>query len=376
MAESGDPSLRFGEVDPGIALWMQYGTRVATILVGLMALLVALSIAQAFVAPIVLAIVIGLMFGPVADRIEKRGVPPGASAAAVLLLFVMLTLAAIVGFALPLSSWMERLPELYQRVRAEVSQWQGMVASIEDMQGALSNLTGNEQNMVVEVEEGSAVQSVAFLAPGIVAQIVLFLAAMYFFLATRHGIRALVLSLCYNRRLRWRVAHIFRDVETAVSRYLISITTINVCVALVVSLALFAVGVPSPLLWGVLAGLLNYMAFIGPAVMVAVLVGVGLMENQQIGAILLPAMIYIAINFFESQFITPTIVGRVMTLNPFVVFLTVTFWIWFWGGIGGFLAVPMLIVFASIFRQIWPVTPMNPAPVQRAAERNRRTGVS
>ena len=104
--------------------------------------------------------------------------------------------------------------------------------------------------MTVKVQDGGPVQDVALMAPSVLADVLLFLFGLYFFLATRHNIRVSVLSLCFSRRMRWRSAHVFRDVELKISRFLLSATAINSGVGVVTSLAMWAFGMPSPLLWG------------------------------------------------------------------------------------------------------------------------------
>src|SRR5690606_38974275 len=120
------------------------------------------------------------------------------------------------------------------------------------------------------------VQDVALMAPALLADILLFLAGLYFFLATRHNIRLTVLSLCFSRRMRWRAAHIFRDVETKVSRFLLSAAAINLGVGIATAIAMWAIGMPSPVLWGGLAAVLNFIPYIGQAIMLGVLFAVGL----------------------------------------------------------------------------------------------------
>ena len=113
---------------------------------------------------------------------------------------------------------------------------------------------------------------IAALAPELVAQIILYLGSLYFFLAGRDTIRVGILSLCLSRRLRLRTAHIFRDAEWFVSRYLLSI---NLGLGLATAAAMAALGVPQPILWGMLAFGLNYLIYIGPAVMAVILFGAG-----------------------------------------------------------------------------------------------------
>ncbi|SEQ04196.1 Predicted PurR-regulated permease PerM [Devosia sp. YR412] len=345
---------------------MGNAARIALVFVGFLALLVALKEGQVFLAPITLAIVIGLMFGPVADRVERFGVPPALSAGVVVLMLIGLIAAAITLFAVPLSEWVARAPTIWEKLQVQLATLQGPLEAVSSFQAQLSSIFGSTNAMAVTVEDGGQMISVAMLAPAFLAQVLIFLASLYFFLATRDHIRISVLSLCVSRRMRWRTAHVFRDVEAKVSRFLLSITFINACVGCAVSLAMWAIGMPSPILWGALAAVLNYIPYVGQGVMVLVLLAVGLGTQTGLENILLPVGCYVAINFIEGQIVTPHFIGRTMTLNPFIIFLSITFWLWAWGPMGGLVAVPTLLIATSIMAHALPSKPMVPSrPVRR-----------
>ena len=340
--------------------------RIALIFIGFLALLFALHIGQVFLAPVTLAIVIGLMFGPVADRVERFGVPPALSAGVVVLTFIGVIAAGVVLFAAPLSEWVARGPQIWSKLQAQLDNLQGPLEAVSAFEEQISSIFGSNNAMAVTVEDGGQMIGVAMLAPAILAQVLIFLASLYFFVATRDHIRISVLSLCVSRRMRWRTAHVFRDVEARVSRFLLSITFINACVGCAVALAMWAIGMPSPILWGAMAAVLNYIPYVGQAVMVLVLLAVGLGTQTGLENILLPVGCYVAINFIEGQIVTPHFIGRTMTLNPFIIFLSITFWLWTWGPIGGLVAVPTLLIATSALAHMLPSKPMVPSkPVRR-----------
>ncbi|WDR03877.1 AI-2E family transporter [Devosia algicola] len=347
--------------------------KVAIVLIGLVVLLTALKLGQVILAPVSLAVLVGLMFGPVADRVEGMGVPPALSAAAVVLMLIFILLAGVALFAVPLSDWVDRAPLIWEKLRNEVANWQEPLQTVAAFQEQLSGIVRGSNSMAVTVEDGGPVTSIAFLAPAVGAQILVFLASFYFFVATRDHIRISVLSLCVSRRMRWRTAHIFQDVEHKVSRFLLSITFINFCVAVAVSLAMWAIGMPSPILWGAMAGVLNYIPYVGQGIMVIVLLAVGLGTQTGLGPILLPTACYIGINFVEGQIVTPHFIGRTMTLNPFMIFLSISFWLWTWGPVGGLIAVPSLLIVTSILDHAIPRKPVMPKrPVRRTRNMSDR----
>ncbi|MBO9587447.1 AI-2E family transporter [Devosia sp.] len=348
--------------------------RLSVVAIGAVVLLFVLQAAQVFLAPVTLAIVIGLMFGPVADRLERVGVPPALSAAVVVLLLLGVIGAGIVAFALPLSEWVARAPLIWEKLQGQLANLKEPLETFSQFQSQLSEVFGGgSAAMNVNVEDGSAVTSVALLAPALLAQILIFLASLYFFVATRDHIRISVLSLCVTRKMRWRTAHVFRDVEAKVSRFLLSITFINCCVGVAVTLVMWAIGMPSPILWGALAAVLNYIPYVGQGTMILILLAVGLGTQTRLEQIVLPALCYMGVNFVEGQIVTPHFIGRTMTLNPFVIFLSITFWLWAWGPVGGLVAVPTLLIATSILTHTLPSKPVMPKrPVRRTSRMTER----
>ncbi len=334
-------------------LFLQRGAQASTVLMGVVAAIFALHAGQYILAPASMGIVIGLMLGPLATRLEQRGLAPGLSASLVVVVFIVGIGLFAAAVAAPLSFWLGRLPQLWSDLQLQLSELKAPFEALNTVRDQLRDLTGSA-GLTVSVDEGTGVESVALLAPALLAQILIFFACLYFFVATRNSTRAAILRLCLDRRLRWRVAHIFRDVERMVSRYLLSITLINIAEGAAVSVALHLAGVPSAILWGALAALANFVGCIGPAILVAILFMVGLAEFDSLTGSLVPVLIYLGINMLEAQFATPFVIGRAMTLNPFVVVLALIFWIWLWGPLGGFIAIPAVLVAYSVIRNIVP----------------------
>jgi predicted PurR-regulated permease PerM len=350
-------------------------SKFAMLVAGILALIIALALGKVILAPIALAMVVGLMFGPVADAMERRGMPAGISAGIVVVGFLALLFVAALLFAQPLSYWIARGPVMWEKLQAQLATLKGPLESVGAIQDQLKGIFGSDSALTVKVQDGGPVQDVALMAPSILADALLFLAGLYFFLATRHHIRISVLSLCFSRRMRWRSAHIFRDVEAKVSRFLISAALINLGVGVATAIATFALGLPSPLLWGALAMVLNFIPYVGQAVMFVVLFAVGLGTQSNLVSIILPVIVYAGINLTADQIVFPHLVGRALTLNPFVIFVSIAFWLWIWGPMGGFIAVPTLLVLQSVIMHIFPTTQNLPKIVARKLEQKANADV-
>ena len=347
---------------------MGNAAQMATVLVGIVVLLVAIQAAQVILAPVFLAITVGLMFGPVADAIERRGVPEGISAGLVVILLVAVIIGAGALFYGPLEEWSHRLPMIWSKIQAELANWKEPMQALGTLQEQVKGVLGGGTTMEVTVDDPSTVTGIALLAPAILAQVLIFLVSLYFYLATRENIRISTLSLCISRRMRWRTAHVFRDVEQKVSKYLITITMVNVGVGVVVTLLMWAIGMPSPLLWGGMAALLNYIPFVGQGFMALLLFLAGMGTAGGLTGALLPVGLYWAVNFVEGNFVSPNLLGRTMTINPFLIFLSLTFWLWAWGPVGGLIAVPSLLVLYSLVTNILPTSNVVPRKLQRKLE--------
>jgi predicted PurR-regulated permease PerM len=167
-------------------------------------------------------------------------------------------------------------------------------------------------------------------------------------------LRTGLVSLFVERDAKLRFLRIMNDIERNLAGYLVVVTIINAVLGVVVALGAFLLGLPNPAIFGVLAALLNYVPYVGPAIMAAVLFGVGLVTFPSLGHAALAPLGFVALTTAEGHFITPTIVGRRMTLNPLLIFLALAFWTWMWGPVGSFLAAPLSIIGLVVFNHLFP----------------------
>jgi predicted PurR-regulated permease PerM len=320
----------------------------------LLALIAVLSVARPIAVPVLAAFVVGMTIGRPVDRLKKSGFPPWIVAIVV----VGLTLAALlVGAALlatPVSDWVSRAPGVTALLKERLHILIQPMNALQDLSATLSNMGGDKTQIAVDMSHGSIIQSVlAFLTPAL-SEFVLFFGALLFFLLGRARMKGkLVLSLV-DRANRLMTLRIISEVESDLATYLITTTMINLGVGFCTAAITWALGVPNAPLWGCLAFFLNYLPYIGPALMAAILFVVGLISFPALGDGLLPAGLFICLTVIEGQFLSPTFLGKRLELNPLAVFLGMAFWTWLWGPIGAFLSVPMLVIAMVIWRNISP----------------------
>jgi predicted PurR-regulated permease PerM len=174
------------------------------------------------------------------------------------------------------------------------------------------------------------------------------LLVIFFFLAgwTRMRKRTITTRASFDGAMA--TARVIQQVVDATSTYLGTITIVNVTMGLVVALILYFLHMPTPLMWGGIVAVLNYIPYLGPIASVLLLALGGLMAFVDPGYAMLPALSFAAIHLMEANFITPTLVGKRLTINPLFILVALSFWGWVWGTTGALLAVPLLIILKTI----------------------------
>jgi predicted PurR-regulated permease PerM len=175
------------------------------------------------------------------------------------------------------------------------------------------------------------------------------LLVIYFFLAGWTGMRKRTIVSRGSFEGALTTARVIQQVVAATSTYIGTITLINVSLGALTALLLWMLGMDSPLMWGGIVAVLNYIPYLGP-IAAALLLGIGgLMTFADPWAALLPPAIFVGLHLVEANVLTPLIVGRKLTINPLLILVSLSFWAWVWGTTGALLAVPLLIILKTIF---------------------------
>jgi predicted PurR-regulated permease PerM len=140
------------------------------------------------------------------------------------------------------------------------------------------------------------------------------------------------------------VVSLLQNVENGISRYLGTITLINIGLGVVTAITLRLLQVPNPLLWGVMATTLNYVPHVGAMVCMAVLFLVGAAAHESLWHGAVAAGAFALLTAAESYLVTPLVLSKSLRLSPLAVILSVVFWGWLWGIAGGLMAAPLLAI--------------------------------
>ena len=176
----------------------------------------------------------------------------------------------------------------------------------------------------------------------------------YFFVVYGVGLQQNFIAKLPDRQRKRLTAAIMQALEMETSRYVLTITVINAILGLCITAALWALGldIGDALLWGAIAGLLNYAPYVGSTIGVITFALVGVVAFDSPMKMLAPPAIYLGLQLLESEVLTPMIVGHRWSISPLVILLWLLFCGWLWGIAGVLLAVPMLVCFKIVAQRV------------------------
>jgi predicted PurR-regulated permease PerM len=308
--------------------------------------------ARAILMPILAAVLIAMTFAPIVKEANRRKVSPWLTATVIVMALIAAIAILVTLLSAPLIAWIDRAPEIASRIKEKLYVLDYPLTALRDLQHTLMPPAPNSVN--VEPSQITLVAPVIAALTPAVAQVVIFAATLFFALVGQVEVRKNLTSMFASREGKLRFLRIANDIEYNLASYVAVVTVINVALGVIVAAGAWAFGFENPLMLGLLTAILNYVPYIGPACMMIILFGVGLVTFDTLGYALLPPAAFVTLTTIEGNIITPTILGHRLTLNPLVVFIAIVFWAWLWGPIGAFLAVPLAIVGLVIVNHLVP----------------------
>ncbi|MFB3910340.1 MAG: AI-2E family transporter [Candidatus Eisenbacteria bacterium] len=332
---------------------------VAVIGLFVLAILYTLHAARGLLVPIVIAQYLTFLLLPPVRWLHRHRVPFPVAGALVLLVFVSAAALLAYEVASPAAQWTNRLPESLHRVEQRFRPLREPVQEVsraaQEVQ-KMTEMTTEEGRATPEVrvkDDGNTLFRRVFGGTiGFLSSLVVIVFLTYFLLASGDMVLERLIRALPQLADKKKAVAIARDIEKKISTYLSTITTINAAVGLLTALAMRLIGMPNPLLWGAIAGLLNFVPYLGAIGTVTLLTLAGLLTFEGLGHALLAPACFVVINILESYVVTPFILGFRLILNPLVIFLGLLFWSYVWGIAGSLLAVPMVVVFGILCEHV------------------------
>lgn len=329
----------------------------AAVILAILGVVYTLFLGSTFLAPTFTAAVIALMIAPIPRAMERIGIPGGIAAAVTVLGSVLTVVALLLLLTPTVQEWIDRGPEVLRSVENKLRH---VKESVEAVQQATEQVTEaatvapDPKIDKVVIAQGGLLTDVALSAPAIVVQISYTTFLIFFLLLERKRLRRFAVGLPARYAMRLRMARMFREIGKSVSTYLFTVACINIGLGICTTAVLYLLDVPSAPLWGVGMSLLNFIPYLGPALMLGIIGMVGLTTFDTIGHALIPVFAVFGLNVIESQFVLPFVVGKRAETSPLTIFLAVAFFGWMWGMLGSVLAVPTVIIAKTVLNYLRP----------------------
>lgn len=312
----------------------------------------ALRAGAQFFLPLTAALVIAVALVPMLEWLERRRIPSGLAALICLLLLLVVANAALASIVVPATGWVRELPVRIERIQSNIRPLIDYYAQLEDFVNRLIAEVAAAPARTADAAVGSPPTSLMDLvgtsAPSALLEMFFAILVIYFVLSGWSRLRARAITARQSFDGAMATARVIQTVVGDTSAYLGTITLINLMLGLTVAAGLWLIGMPTPLMWGGIVALLNYIPYLGPILAAALLALGGLMTFNDLAWALLPAAMMTAAHLIEANLVTPLVVGHRLTINPVLILISLSFWGWVWGTTGALLAVPLLIIIQTI----------------------------
>ena len=311
-----------------------------------LALLVTAYLAAEIVQPMVFAFALNLLMRPGLRFLTRWRVPKAAAA----LILIVALFATIVGVGAAISGpagvWAAKLPEGIPRLQERLSFVREPIDTLQRFLARFGALGAGDGRSAAagSLDSAHIVETLFAGARSFAAGLFTTVLFLYFLLVSGDSFLRRLVEILPNFSSKRQAVAIAQKIESDISAYLVTITIMNALVGVATAMIMWLTGVGDPVLWGTVAFLLNYAPILGPLAAILIFLLAGLLTIEPLWQALLPPGLYLAVHMIEGEALTPLLLARRFTLNPFLVVLSLVFWFWMWGIPGAILAVPMLAI--------------------------------
>ncbi|HSY09004.1 MAG TPA: AI-2E family transporter [Steroidobacteraceae bacterium] len=308
---------------------------------------VLLFFAQAVVIPIALAVLFALVLSSPVEALHRKGLPRSVSAVLILLIFLGAIGLAVDQLWAPADQWLAGAPHTVKIISQKLGPMVRVlhrIDAITDRAGHLTDTAGSSPPVSAKEAPTPSASGGLLLETrtALVATMTVIILTLFFLAGGPPMLARMTVALARDVHST-HVLRVIDAVRSEVGRYYATITLINVGLALATGFAMMLLGMPNPILWGVLAGTLNFIPYVGSAATLVVLTVVAFVSFDSVGRVVAVAATYLGLATLEGQVVQPLFVGHRLDLSPIIVFLALWIGGWFWGIAGVVMAVPTLV---------------------------------
>lgn len=259
---AAEPAI--ADLKPVSVVLMDRPLRLAIIGIFLLVLVAALFFARNFLLTVFISFLLALVLSPIVRSLAKKGIPEAASAFMLVLVAVAISMTSVYFLSSPVPQWVSEAPQIRQQLEIRVAELRGAMEVVEEATRELDEMTESSDpsaGPVVLREQGYFSQAAGSI-PVAFTQLLLILVLLLFLLSSGDLFFEKLVKSLPTMKDKKRGLRMAKEVERAVSHYLLTITLINAGLGVVVGLAMFAVGMPNPALWGAMAAALNFIPWV------------------------------------------------------------------------------------------------------------------
>jgi predicted PurR-regulated permease PerM len=338
------------------------GLSVAIMVLAVLAVLYTLYFARAFLVPIAVAVLLDFLLSPAVRILDKLRIPTPLSAAIVLLSVIGVTTAGVYYLSGPVKQWVADAPATVKKAQAEIRSLmrplQRVTETAEQVGDVTAEATGARDKPEVVVAGPTVASRVFGSTQRLLTALLEVIILLYFLLAQGDMFLEKIIRVLPNLQDKRKAVRIARETESAVSTYLIANLGINLVEGVMVGAAMWALGMPNPLLWGLLTVLFEFIPYLGALIMIGLLSIAALATFDDLGRILLVPAAFLLANLIQANIVTTLVLGKRLALNPVALFIGLAFWWWIWGIPGAFIGVPLLAIFKIYCDHIEALAPV------------------
>ena len=342
--------------------------------VGLLVIFAAAALwaARVVFIPIALAILLSYAVHPMQRLLTRLGVPTVIAAALVMFTLVGGTACAIYGMRSQVTAFAGELPDAFRRISTLVSRpGHGALSQVRDAAKELERASANATQAppaprgVTRVQVETTPLSFRDLmwkgtggAVTFAGQVLVVIVLVFYFLAADNLFKRKLVRIAGTLSEKRLTVEILNDIEQHIARYLAARFLVSVIVAVATALTFWALGMSQPAVWGVIAGVLNVIPYVGPtsvtlAAAVAAFLQFGSLEHAfWVGAA------ETAIGVLEGFVLTPVLMGKAGRMNGAAVFIALTIWGFLWGLWGLLLGVPLTMAIKVLCERVEALAPV------------------
>jgi predicted PurR-regulated permease PerM/CheY-like chemotaxis protein len=334
-------------------------------------LVAALYLAKGVLIPLTLAVLLTFLLSPVCDRLERWKLSRIPAVLVTAILGFTLLGAAAWTSTVQMSYLVPKIPEYEKNLEAKLG-------AVNDYAvGVLRKVTRTGQRMdqglssAAQPDEPRGTDELPFsvrvlssptsplrvfggmfgtlLEVSGTAGIVIVL--VVFFLLRREDMRDRFIHLVGRGHVTV-TTQMLEDAGARISHYLSTLFLLNVVFGITVGIALYLIGVPSAILWGILAALLRFIPYIGPWIAAAMPIGLAMAISTGWGAPLLTVGVFVVLELFSNNVLEPWLYSKQTGVSAVAVLVAAVFWMWLWGPVGLLLATPLTVCLLVVGRHV------------------------